>query len=167
MNIIERLEKFIDGMCGKDEELPSLIPPQFPDFPKPGDTHTLRRSQTIKRNKSYGGDGIRCKGMGDGSQKEGQQPAFKVQGKRLADLVLLKPGVDGIHCYGSSTLSNITWDDIGEDGFTLHGDRLTVENSFARDGADKWGQINGADKPKTIRVFLKNCAVSHVERVIR
>ncbi len=58
--------------------------------------------------------------LGDGSQEEGQDPAFRVEnGATLRNAILGNNGVDGVHFYNGGNLSNFRWTNVGEDAFTV------------------------------------------------
>ncbi|TPQ19946.1 pectate lyase [Streptomyces sporangiiformans] len=86
---------------------------------------------------------------GDG-QEEGQDPIFKLaDGATLKNVVIGKPGADGIHCSGSCTLQNVWWEDVGEDAATFKGGNsatYTVSGGGARKASDKVFQHNGGGK---------------------
>jgi pectate lyase C len=84
--------------------------------------------------------------VGDGSQSESQLPVFRVeQGATLKNVVLGAPAADGIHVHGSATLTNIVWEDIGEDAMTIkESGEVTLNGGAAYNSADKVFQINAA-----------------------
>lgn len=52
---------------------------------------------------------------GDG-QEEGGDPIFELaDGATLKNVVIGKPGADGVHCEGTCTLVNVWWEDVGMD----------------------------------------------------
>ena len=58
--------------------------------------------------------------LGDGSQEEGQDPAFRVEnGATLRNAILGNNGVDGVHFYNGGNLQNFRWTNVGEDAFTV------------------------------------------------
>ncbi|MEV2234943.1 pectate lyase [Streptomyces phaeochromogenes] len=86
---------------------------------------------------------------GDG-QEEGQDPIFRLaDGATLKNVIIGKPGADGIHCQGSCNLQNVWWEDVGEDAATFRGGNsatYTVYGGGARKAADKVFQHNGGGK---------------------
>ncbi|WP_437322063.1 pectate lyase [Sorangium sp. So ce385] len=104
----------------------------------------------VKRGETFDGGGKRFIAdkdkLGDGSQKEGQKPVFKLEdGAKLKNVVLGAPAADGIHTYGNVTLENIVWEDIGEDAMTIKESGTVVLNGgSAKNGEDKVFQINAA-----------------------
>ena len=88
--------------------------------------------------------------LGDGSQAEGQQPLFEVNGGTLRNVVIGASGADGIHVTGNATLENVHWQDIGEDALTIESSgTVTINCGSAANGADKVIQINSAS---TLRI---------------
>lgn len=58
--------------------------------------------------------------LGDGSQAENQKPIFRLEaGATLKNVVIGAPAADGVHCYGNCTITNVIWQDVGEDELTL------------------------------------------------
>lgn len=108
----------------------------------------------VKAGEVYDGKGARFiagSALGDGSQKEGQKPIFRVEnGGTLKNVVLGYPAADGVHTYGNATLQNIVWEDIGEDALTIkESGTVTLNGGSATNGDDKMFQINA---PATFKV---------------
>jgi len=87
--------------------------------------------------------------MGDGTQSEGQKPVFELaDGASLSNVIIGSPAADGIHCLGACTLTNVWWEDVGEDAATFKGTSVgqvaTVVGGGARSASDKVFQHNGA-----------------------
>src|SRR5690606_18006247 len=97
---------------------------------------------------TYNGNGntIKASGMGDGSQNESQKPFFRLNAESwLRNVKLAAPGVDGCHFYGNGTMNEVTWQDVGEDQFTVKsGGNCWVSGGAAYAAADKFGQANAA-----------------------
>ena len=107
------------------------------------ETIVVKGGQTFDgKNKRY----TAGKAIGDGSQKEGQKPLFKLEaGAKLINVIIGSPGADGIHVYGDATLENIHWEDIGEDAMTIKkSGNVTLNGGSAKKGEDKVFQINAA-----------------------
>jgi pectate lyase C len=102
--------------------------------------------------------------LGDGSQSESQKPVFRVEnGATLRNVVIGAPAADGVHTYGTVTLENITWQDIGEDALTIKKEgTVTLNGGSATNGDDKVFQINAAS---TFR--LSNFRASNAGKLIR
>ncbi|MGI5199085.1 pectate lyase [Streptomyces sp. CA-288835] len=86
---------------------------------------------------------------GDG-QEEGGDPIFELaDGATLKNVVIGKPGADGVHCKGSCTLQNVWWEDVGEDAATFRGGEsatFTIKGGGAKHAEDKVLQHNGGGK---------------------
>jgi len=102
--------------------------------------------------------------LGDGSQDEGQDPAFRVEnGATLRNAILGNNGVDGVHFYNGGNLQNFRWTNIGEDAFTVKSSgTVNISGVSGYNGEDKFGQINAAGT-----VNISNCIVDSVAKVIR
>lgn len=111
-------------------------------------TVTIKSTINVAAGATYDGKGntIKADGMGDGSQKEGQKPFFKLNaGSTVKNVILAAPGVDGIHYYGNGTIDNVTWQDVGEDAATIKkAGTCTMKNSKGSSAYDKFGQANAA-----------------------
>ncbi|GLY00350.1 MULTISPECIES: pectate lyase [Actinoplanes] len=95
--------------------------------------------------------------LGDGGQAEGQDALFELaDGATLSNVILGSPAADGVHCAGSCTLTNVHWEDVGEDAATFRGEDATVviDGGSAASASDKVFQDNrGAGGSVTIRNF--------------
>jgi pectate lyase C len=101
--------------------------------------------------------------LGDGSQDEGQDPAFRLNGGTLQNAILGNNGVDGVHFYGSGTLRNFRWTNVGEDAFTLkEGGTINISQVTANDGEDKYAQVNAAGT-----VNVSACNVNNMAKFLR
>lgn len=110
---------------------------------------TVHSTIIVKSGEVYDGKGrtfIAGSELGDGSQKEGQKPVFRLEnGATLKNVVLGAPAADGIHTYGDAYLANIVWTDIGEDALTIkESGNVTLNGGAAYKGDDKMFQINAA-----------------------
>ncbi|MCY1145020.1 pectate lyase [Actinoplanes sp. Pm04-4] len=117
-------------------------------------------TETIEVTGVFDGQNQRFVGggdLGDGGQDEGQDPLFQLAaGATLRNVILGSPAADGVHCSGSCTLSNVSWEDVGEDAATFRGANATVviEGGSAAAADDKVFQDNrGAGGSVTIRDF--------------
>jgi hypothetical protein len=87
-------------------------------------------------------------GLGSGEQGEDQEPLFELaDGATLSNVIIGAPAADGIHCLGSCTLTNVWWEDVGEDAATLKGSKasqtMLVDCGGAKHASDKVFQHNG------------------------
>jgi pectate lyase C len=103
-------------------------------------------------------------GLGDGSQDEGQDPAFRVEnGATLRNAILGNNGVDGVHFYNGGNLQNFRWTNIGEDAFTVKSSgTVNISGVSGFNGEDKFGQVNAAST-----VNISNCIVDNAAKFIR
>jgi pectate lyase C len=102
--------------------------------------------------------------LGDGSQEEGQDPAFRVEnGATLRNAILGNNGVDGVHFYNGGTLQNFRWTNVGEDAFTIKSSgTVNVSGVTGVNSEDKFAQVNAAS---TLNV--SNCIVSNAGKFLR
>ncbi|NLY74616.1 MAG: hypothetical protein GX075_04865 [Firmicutes bacterium] len=149
-------------------------PPGPTPTPKPGPTPTPKPTPTsgggsggtkyisstivVKSGQTYDGGNqtIIAQGMGDGSQSESQKPIFKLEsGANLRNVIIGKPGCDGVHCYGNNNVTNVRWVDVGEDALTVKGGdsanagTINVDGGYANYADDKVFQVNA---PCTLRI---------------
>lgn len=83
------------------------------------------------------------KKLGDGSQKESQRPVITLmKGACVKRVILGGKGADGIHCRGNNTLSDVWFEDVGEDAITVQGANVRWIGGGARKAEDKIVQIN-------------------------
>ncbi len=83
------------------------------------------------------------KGMGDGSQREGQRPVMALlRGASVSRVIIGKPGVDGIYCVGDNKLIDVYFEDVGEDAVTVKGGPVLWDGGGARKASDKIVQMN-------------------------
>lgn len=102
--------------------------------------------------------------LGDGSQSESQQPAFRVEnGATLRNVIIGNNGVDGIHVYNGGTIDNVRWTNVGEDALTIKSSgTVTVRNISGYNGEDKFFQVNAAS---TLNV--SNCVIDRMGKALR
>ena len=124
---------------------------------------TVRLSSTKRISGSFDGG---CKEyiatFGDGSQKEGQDPVIRVDGGNVRN-VFVGPNGDGIHIRGNTTLTNITWRDVGEDALSVKANaNVTISNFEAYNASDKVFQLNARTTFKA-----RNCTVRNMGKMFR
>jgi pectate lyase C len=102
--------------------------------------------------------------LGDGSQEEGQDPAFRVEnGATLQRVILGNNGVDGVHFYNGGNLINFRWTNVGEDAFTIKSSgTVNVSGVTGVNSEDKFAQVNAAS---TLNV--SNCIVDNAGKFLR
>ena len=95
--------------------------------------------------------------LGDGGQAEGQDALFDLaDGATLQNVILGSPAADGVHCAGSCTLTDVHWEDVGEDAATFRGtDAVVVVDGGSATAADDkvFQDDRGAGGSVTIRNF--------------
>jgi hypothetical protein len=114
---------------------------------------TASATTTLSGTTDYSGAtvGTSCDG-----QSESQQPVFTLVSGAVLKNVHLKAGgaADGIHCLGTCTLTNVTWDDVCEDAATMKGGSGTtmyVNGGAAYNAEDKVFQHNGLGS--TVKIY--------------
>jgi hypothetical protein len=120
----------------------------------------VKVTASIKVTGTFDGGGKRYVGsgnLGSGGQAEGQDPLFDLAaGATLKNVILGTPAADGVHCAGSCQLTNVVWQDVGEDAATFRGNNATVviDGGSAASASDKVFQDNrGAGGSVTIKNF--------------
>ncbi|MGW0828461.1 pectate lyase [Streptomyces sp. NPDC002845] len=136
-------------------------------WPTPSSSQPV--TSTIQVSGTRDGGMVRYYGSGDlasGGQEEGQDPIFRLaDGATLKNVIIGYPGADGIHCYGSCTLQNVWWEDVGEDAATFRGGSgatYRVVGGGAKKAADKVFQHNGGGT-----VNISNFAVQEFKTLYR
>lgn len=133
------------------------------EFPTPTGEQAV--TETIQVTGSFDGGLVRYYGAGDlgtGGQEEDQGPLFELaDGATLENVILGTPAADGVHCEGTCTLSNVWWEDVGEDAATFR-DSATVDGGGARLAEDKVFQHNG-----TGTVAIRNFQVEDFGKLYR
>ena len=124
---------------------------------------TVKISSTMRITGSFDGG---CKEyvatFGDGSQKEGQDPVFRLTGGSMKN-VFVGPNGDGIHVYGGGNLTNITWRNVAEDALTVKGaGNVSISNFEAYGASDKVFQLNAKTTFKA-----SNCTVKDMGKMFR
>ncbi len=111
-------------------------------------TITITTTIVVAAGATYNGNGnsIKAVNMGDGSQSETQKPFFRLNsGSTVQSVILLAPGVDGIHYYGNGNIKSVTWNDVGEDASTIKSSGTCwMYQSRASSAYDKFCQANAA-----------------------
>ncbi len=99
---------------------------------------------------------------GDCSQREGQDPVFRVNGGTLKNVIVGDRG-DGIHVFGDATITNVHWPDVCEDALTIkRRATVTISGITARNADDKVFQVNA---PST--VVVRNAVIDTAGKVVR
>lgn len=152
---------------------PPSDPESGAEVPAPGRWPTAQASHevtaTIDVSGTFDGSMRRYYGgaLGDGGQDEGQDPLFTLaDGATLRNVVIGAPAADGVHCAGTCNLTNVWWEDVGEDAATLKGNspsqRMTIDGGGARAAAGVVFQHNG---PGTM--IIRNFQVADFGKLYR
>lgn len=115
------------------------------EIPTPSKDIVVTKPIIIGKGKHRDFQGARLipKGLGDGSQKEGQRPILALmRGASVSNLIIGKPGADGVYCHGDNLLENVYFEDVGEDALTIKGGPVTWDGGGARRASDKVVQMN-------------------------
>ncbi|BCJ58286.1 pectate lyase [Micromonospora endophytica] len=141
---------------------PPSNPPPAGNWPTP--TSSQKVDATIPVSGSFDGGMRRYYGIGDGGQGESQDPMFVLAaGATLRNVIIGAPAGDGVHCEGNCTLTNVWWEDVGEDAATFRGgSTYTVDGGGARSGSDKVFQHNGGGT-----VYIRNFRVESSGKLYR
>ncbi|MBE0338213.1 pectate lyase [Paenibacillus sp. 23TSA30-6] len=122
----------------------------------------------VKAGEVYDGKGKTVaadpKTLGDGSQVEAQKPIFKLEnGATLKNVIIAAPAADGVHVYGNGTISNVTWEDVGEDALTLkEKGTVNITGGGAFHAYDKVFQINAEGT-----INIKNFRADDIGKLVR
>lgn len=107
---------------------------------------TYRKAQTISGSfdggyKTYG-RGVSCTGQVEGDNEDA---VFVLEdGATLKNVIIGKDQIEGVHCLGSCTITNVWWSAVCEDALTLKGNGdATVTGGGATGAEDKVIQHNG------------------------
>lgn len=102
--------------------------------------------------------------LGDGSQAENQKPIFRLEaGATLKNVIIGTPAADGVHCYGSCNITNVTWQDVGEDALTLKSaGTVNITGGAAYKAYDKVFQMNAAGT-----INIKNFKANDIGKLVR
>ncbi|MFI6025485.1 pectate lyase [Amycolatopsis magusensis] len=126
-------------------------------------TSTVKFSGT----RDYGMKKVIPEGLGGGGGDESQKAVFELaDGATLANVIIGKPGADGVHCLGTCTLRNVWWEDVGEDAATFKGtsasQTMTIDGGGALSASDKVFQHNA---PGTM--IVRNFAAQGIGKLVR
>ncbi|KAF7948344.1 uncharacterized protein EAE97_003755 [Botrytis byssoidea] len=152
--------------------------------PASSGTSALSAAQTIAAGESFDGGmvmfdrGVSCTGQSEGGDKDA---VFQIEaGGSLSNVIIGPNQIEGIHCQGACTLTNVWWSAVCEDAFTIKnqdaGATTTISGGGAFGADDKVFQHNGAGTLKvsgfTVNTFGKlyrscgNCKTMYERHVI-
>ncbi|PSR75234.1 pectate lyase, partial [Coniella lustricola] len=121
-------------------------------LPQSSGTSALSAVQTIAAGESFDGGmvmydrGVDCTGQEEGGDSDA---VFEIEaGGSLSNVIIGPNQIEGIHCFGACTLTNVWWSAVCEDAFTVKeqdaGDTTTISGGGAFGAEDKVIQHNGA-----------------------
>ncbi|KAF2691021.1 polysaccharide lyase family 3 protein [Lentithecium fluviatile CBS 122367] len=119
------------------------------DFPIPSSqgTVTFDAAEEVSGTfdgglKTYG-RGVSCTGQAEGGDSDAV--FILADGATLSNAIIGADQIEGVHCSGSCTISNVWWEAVCEDALSLKGDGdATVTGGGATGAEDKVVQHNGA-----------------------
>jgi hypothetical protein len=128
---------------------------------------TVTSTVKVSGSRDYGMKRIIPQGLGGGGGSESQKAVFELaNGATLSNVIIGKPGADGVHCVGTCTLRNVWWEDVGEDATTFKGtsasQTMTVDGGGALSANDKVFQHNA---PGTM--IIRNFAAQGIGKLVR
>lgn len=121
------------------------------DMPASSGTSVFDAVQTIAAGESFDGGmvmfdrGVSCTGQDEGGDSDA---VFEIEdGGSLSNVIIGPNQIEGVHCYGSCTLTNVWWSAVCEDAFTIKeqadGGVTTISGGGAYGAEDKVLQHNG------------------------
>lgn len=158
---------FATGCSKSNEQLPETIAKAEASEARAGVVISVPATIRVAAGKTFDGHNDIYKAtsaLGDGSQDEGQKPVFRLEkGAKLINVRIAFPGCDGVHCYGDNLISNVTWEDVGEDALTMKaGGNITIDNCRAYFATDKVFMLSSAGK-----FTLKNSTIKTFGKIMR
>ncbi|TGO42441.1 hypothetical protein BHYA_0008g00310 [Botrytis hyacinthi] len=152
--------------------------------PASSGTSALSAAQTIAAGGSFDGGmvmfdrGVKCTGQSEGGDSDA---VFQIEaGGSLSNVIIGPNQIEGVHCQGACTLTNVWWSAVCEDAFTIKnqdaGATTTISGGGAFGAEDKVFQHNGAGTLKvsdfTVDTFGKlyrscgNCKTMYERHVV-
>lgn len=121
-------------------------------LPASSGSSTFSAAQTIAAGESFDGGlvmydrGVSCTGQAEGGDSDA---VFQLEaGASLSNVIIGPNQIEGVHCQGACTLTNVWWSAVCEDAFTVKnqdaGDTTTISGGGAFGADDKVIQHNGA-----------------------
>ncbi|KAL9106881.1 MAG: hypothetical protein Q9227_008129 [Pyrenula ochraceoflavens] len=120
-------------------------------LPASSGTSALSAAQTIAVGDSFDGGmvmfdrGVSCTGQAEGGDSDA---VFQLEnGASLSNVIIGPNQIEGVHCQGACTLTNVWWSAVCEDAFTVKnqddGETTTITGGGAFGADDKVVQHNG------------------------
>lgn len=131
---------------------PKLAARANSSLPASSGTSALSAVQTIAAGDSFDGGmvmydrGVSCTGQEEGGDSDA---VFQIEeGGSLSNVIIGPNQIDGVHCQGACTLTNVWWSAVCEDAFTVKNQDASATTKISGGGAfgadDKVIQHNGA-----------------------
>ncbi|KAH7021454.1 pectate lyase-domain-containing protein [Microdochium trichocladiopsis] len=119
--------------------------------PSPAGSSVLAKVMTIAAGESFDGGnvmfdrGVSCTGQEEGGSSDAVFILEK--GASLSNVIIGPNQIEGVHCQGGCTLTNVWWDAVCEDAFSIKtqdaGETTHIKGGGARSAEDKVVQHNG------------------------
>ncbi|KAL3423656.1 pectate lyase [Phlyctema vagabunda] len=124
------------------------------ELPASAGSQVLSAVQVIAAGETFDGGlktfdrGVECTGQAEGGESDA---VFNIEaGGSLSNVIIGPNQLEGIHCQGGCTLTNVWWADVCEDAFSIKiqdaSETTTINGGGAFAAADKVIQHNGAGK---------------------
>ncbi|EMF17446.1 polysaccharide lyase family 3 protein [Sphaerulina musiva SO2202] len=120
-------------------------------LPASSGTSVLKAAQTIAAGESFDGGmvafdrGVSCSGQSEGGDSDAV--FYLENGASLSNVIIGPNQVEGVHCFGSCSLTNVWWSAVCEDAFTIKeqaaGETSKISGGGAFGAEDKVLQHNG------------------------
>ncbi|KAL3420569.1 pectate lyase D 3 [Phlyctema vagabunda] len=121
-------------------------------LPASSGTSALSAAQTIAAGESFDGGmvmfdrGVECTGQSEGGESDA---VFQIEeGGSLSNVIIGPNQIEGVHCQGACTLTNVWWSAVCEDAFSIKkqeaGATTYIKGGGAFGASDKVVQHNGA-----------------------
>lgn len=133
-------------------------------LPASSGTSTLSAVKTIAAGESFDGGmvmydrGVSCTGQEEGDDSDA---VFEIEdGGSLSNVIIGPNQIEGVHCYGACTLTNVWWSSVCEDAFTIKeqadGKTTTITGGGAFDAEDKVLQHDGGGTLHVSGFYVEN-----------
>ena len=132
--------------------------------PASSGTSALNAVKTIAAGESFDGGmvmydrGTSCTGQSEGDDSDA---VFEIEdGGSLSNVIIGPNQIEGVHCFGACTLTNVWWSSVCEDAFTIKeqkdGETTKITGGGAFDAEDKVLQQNGGGTLEVSGFYVEN-----------
>lgn len=133
-------------------------------LPASSGTSALSAVKTIAAGETFDGGmvaydrGVSCTGQEEGDDSDA---VFEIEdGGSLSNVIIGPNQIEGVHCYGACTLTNVWWSAVCEDAFTIKeqedGKTTTITGGGAFDADDKVLQHDGGGTLEVSGFYVEN-----------